>query len=108
VGSSRFEQTRQTVAETARQARQAAPVLRRSVAAPLTRFSSVLWLEVTGTFFTVFALFLAQGVWRLRGAVRLPPSTHAAQQLYLHVGIFLVFAYFAVSSFVRARQRGRK
>lgn len=86
----------------------AAKVGGKSMFAPVKKFSSVLWLEVTGTFFAVIALFVSQSVWQLRAGFRLPPTAHDAQRLYLHVAIFLLFAYFAVSSFVRARRRERR
>jgi hypothetical protein len=80
----------------------------KSMFAPVKRFSGVLWLEVTGTFFTLIALFLSQSVWRLRAGFRLSPTAHDAQKLYIYTAIFLLFAYFAVSSFVRARRRERR
>jgi uncharacterized membrane protein len=86
----------------------AAKVGGKSMFAPVARFSGVLWLEVTGTFFALIALFVGQGAWQLRGGLRLPPTAPAAQKLYLHTAIFLLFAYFAVSSFVRARRRERR
>jgi hypothetical protein len=104
----RFASSRQSVTHAAAQARTLSPQAARSVWKPLARFSSVLWLEVTGTFFVVFALYMAGGVWRLHDAWRLAPTTHEAQQLYLHATVFAVFAYFAVSSFVRAGRRQRK
>jgi hypothetical protein len=68
----------------------------------------VLWLEVTGTFFAVLAAFLSQGLWKQRGAVHLPLDSAEAGKYYLHIAAFGVFLYFAVSSFVRARRRGRR
>lgn len=80
----------------------------RSMLAPVRRVSNVLWLEVTGTFFTLVALFMAQGVWKLRHAFfpgALPADAH---KLWFHVGVFALFTYFALSSFLRARRRGRR
>ncbi|MDQ2924754.1 MAG: hypothetical protein M3R43_04255 [Acidobacteriota bacterium] len=82
-----------------------ARTLGRSVWKPLARFSSVLWLEVTGTFFTIFALIAGNQVWKWRAAVRLSPRASDAQRLYVYVVVFMVFGYFAVSSFVRANRR---
>jgi hypothetical protein len=82
--------------------------LGKSVWAPLKSFSSVLWLQVTGTFFAIFALFMGQGVWKLRGGFRAPASSQEAHTLYFHVLVFLVFAYFTVSNFVRASLRERR
>ncbi|HEY5212781.1 MAG TPA: hypothetical protein VIJ38_07155 [Acidobacteriaceae bacterium] len=99
----RLIETRRTVAQT----QQHAGRLGRSVWSPVARFSSVLWLQVTGTFFTLLALFLSQGLWKQRGAVRLPLDSHAAGMFYLQLAAFVVFAYFAISNFVRAFLRDR-
>ena len=79
--------------------------LGRSVWKPFARFSSVLWLEVTGTFFAIFALIAGNQVWKWRAAMRLAPSASDAQRLYVYVLVFAVFGYFAVSSFIRANRR---
>jgi hypothetical protein len=75
---------------------------------PLARFSSVLWLQVTGTFFTLLALFLSQGLWKERGVMRLPISSHMAEKFYVHLAAFAIFTYFAISNFVRAYLRERR
>ena len=82
--------------------------LHRSLWSPLARFSRVVWLQVTGTFFTLIALFLSQGLWKQRGALHLPVLSPEAEKLYLHAAAFAIFAYFAVSSFVRAHLRQRR
>ncbi len=100
----RLIETHRTVVQTQKHAGK----LGKSVWTPVARFSSVLWLQVTGTFFTLLALFLSQGLWRQRGAVRLPIESHAAGMFYLQLAAFLVFTYFAVSNFVRAFLRERR
>ena len=100
----RVVQTQRTVAATKTHARG----LGRSVWSPLARFSSVLWLQVTGTFFTLLALFLSEGLWKERGVVGLPISSHAAEKFYVQLAAFIVFAYFAISNFVRAHLRDRR
>jgi len=100
----RVVQTQRTVAATKTHAK----ALGRSVWSPLAKFSSVVWLQVTGVFFTMLALFLSQGLWKERGAVRLPIGSHAAESFYVHALAFGVFAYFAVSNFVRAHLRDRR
>jgi hypothetical protein len=82
--------------------------LKRSVWSPLSRFSSVLWLEVTGVFFALFALVTGLQVWKSHAAIRLPPSSPDAQRLYVYVVLFALFGYFTVSSFVRASRRQRR
>ena len=85
-----------------------ARTLGRSVWSPLARFSGVLWLQVTGTFFTLLALFLSQGLWKERATARLPIGSHAAAMFYMHALAFSVFTYFAISNFVRAHLRDRR
>ena len=99
----RVVETRRTVAQTQKHAGK----LGRSVLSPVARFSSVLWLQVTGSFFMLIALFLSQGLWKQRGAIRLPIHSHAAAVFYLQLAAFLGFTYFAVSNFARAYQRER-
>ncbi len=100
----RVVETRRTVAQTQKHAGK----LGRSVLSPVARFSSVLWLQVTGSFFMLIALFLSQGLWKQRGAIRLPIHSHAAAIFYLQLAAFVGFAYFAVSNFVRAYLRERR
>ena len=40
-----------------------------AVGGRLVKLSGVLWLELTGVFFGIFALFAANGAWKLRGAI---------------------------------------
>ena len=96
-------QARTQVAQT----RKHAGRLGKSVWSPLARFSSVLWLQVTGSFFAVIAAFLAQGVWKQRFAARMWGSTEATR-FYIVAAVFATFAYLAVSSFVRAWRRERR
>ena len=75
---------------------------------PLKTFSSVIWLQVTGTFFTVIALLMGEGVWKLRGSFHAPLTSPEAHKVYFYLAVFLGFAYFAVSNFVRASLRERR
>jgi hypothetical protein len=76
---------------------------------PVARLSGVLWLEITGAFFGIFALFAAQAAWTHRGELAGPATVHrnAWTHAAVFVGMALVFGYFCVSSFVRARRRER-
>jgi hypothetical protein len=96
-------QTQRTVATT----KQHAGKLGRSVWTPVARFSSVVWLQVTGLFFALIAMFLAQGAWKERAAVHLPVGSHAATKFWVLAVAFAAFAYFSVSNFVRAWLRER-
>lgn len=75
---------------------------------PFVRLSGVLWLEFTGVFFGIFAVFAASGAWKLRGSLHETTANRDTHmQLLMAVGMALLFGYFCVSSFVRAARRGR-
>lgn len=76
---------------------------------PLATFSGALTLRVTGVFFGVIALAMLNGAWRIHAAVLSPgPARELVQHFWLFAGFGLLFLYFAVSSFVRARKRERR
>jgi hypothetical protein len=77
-----------------------------SILKPLKKFSSVLWLEVTGTFFALIAAYLSQGLWAHRGELK--AGSGDVRTYALHLAAFVAFAYFAVSNFVRAWRRDRR
>lgn len=72
---------------------------------PFAHASSILWLEITGMFFAMFALLFAQHLWTIRTAWRFGPE-HA--HFLTYTGFTLLFTYFAASSFLRARARTRR
>lgn len=82
--------------------------LGRSIWTPLARFSGVVWLQVTGLFFALIAMFMFQGAWKDRAALRLPLGSHVAERFYVLAAAFLAFAYFSVSNFVRAYLKDRR
>jgi hypothetical protein len=106
----------QTAARTIVGVRSAQQGLRRegkrfgeAVWGPFVRLSGVVWLEVSGVFFGIFALFAGLAVWRLRGAWRLTATNAGAHRSFEGAVLILaVFGYFCASSFVRARQRERR
>ena len=73
---------------------------------PFAKLSRVLWLEITGSFFGIFALFAAHAVWVNRAAFHFTTADRDARS---HLLIFLImaitFSYFCISSFVRAYRR---
>jgi hypothetical protein len=72
---------------------------------PFTHAGSVLWLEITGMFFALFALFFVQNVYRVRGSWRHGPEhTH----LLLYVILAIGFAWFSFSSFMRAYRKSKR
>jgi hypothetical protein len=76
---------------------------------PFVRLSGVLWLEVSGVFFGVFALLALGYLWKLRGAWHAGAADASDHRSWMGAVIMLVlFGYFCVSSFVRARRRERR
>jgi hypothetical protein len=73
---------------------------------PVVRLSGVLGLEVAGVFFGIFALGGLSAAWRLRG--NWPASGPGHTQFLGALGMILIFGYFCISSFVRARRRERR
>jgi hypothetical protein len=67
----------------------------------------VLWLEVTGVFFGLFAVTGVTFCWKnwrvLHGG-----SATDQQRFWVMAGMGAVFGYFCLSSFVRARRRARR
>jgi len=109
-------QVAQQAARTANQARQTGQGQVRgskrfgeAVWSPFVKLSGVLWLELTGVFFGIFAVFGAGWAWKLRGDMFETATNHDAHVRFLICAAMAVaFGYFLVSSFVKASRRGRK
>lgn len=72
------------------------------------KLSGVLWLEVAGVFFGLFAFFGAGWAWKLRENLHETATNHDAHTRFLICVIMtVVFSYFLVSSFVKANRRSR-
>jgi hypothetical protein len=74
-----------------------------SLVAPVVRFSSVIWLQVTGVFFALVAFTMGMAAWRARSAFH--AGSHGAIKLCAYMAFCALFTYFTVSSFVRAARR---
>jgi hypothetical protein len=75
---------------------------------PLAKASGALWLEFTGVFFGIFALFAANGAWKTWSALhKTGLSQDANGHLLISLGMAAVFSYFCVSSFVKANRRSK-
>jgi hypothetical protein len=72
---------------------------------PFTHAGKLLWLEITGLFFALFALYFAQNVYRVRAAWRQGPE-HS--HLLLYCTLAAAFAWFSFSSFARAYRRSKR
>jgi hypothetical protein len=76
----------------------------KTVGKATARATRILWLEVTGFFFAVFAIWVLGATWNQWQKIQ---AGDAASPMW-HIGVGLGFAavliYFAVSSFWRARR----
>ena len=76
---------------------------------PFVKLSGVLWLELAGVFFGLFAFFGAGWAWKLRGNLYETTANHDAHVHFLIcIVMTVVFGYFLVSSFVKASRRTRE
>jgi hypothetical protein len=91
-------------AERGRSAARGAKKFGQSIWGPFAHASGVLWLEVTGLFFAIFAIFFAQNAYKLRHAWQ---SGADHQRFILYCVVTLLFCYFTFSSFYRARRKER-
>lgn len=78
----------------------------RKAWAPMSRAAGVLWFEITGVFFGIFAAGMGFEAWHRRAdlAGRGDARTHALTTVFL----LALFTWFTVSSFLRARRRGKR
>jgi hypothetical protein len=106
----------QQAARTTSQVRQTGQGLKRgskrfgeAVWGPFVKLSGVLWLELAGVFFGIFAVFASGGVWKMRGEWRQAAANHDARmRLIAAAAMAVLFGYFCVSSFMKASRRGRR
>ena len=90
----------------------------KAVWGPAARAGGVLWYEVTGAFFALFALAAGIEVWHRRrdllAPFGLPSGTPSGtpsgprEKAWFAVAMLAAFAWFTVSSFVRAHRRARR
>ena len=69
---------------------------------PFGRVGGILWLEVTGFFFGLFAIYFAQDLWRTRLSYATGPQH---QRFLIAVVLTSLFAYLSISAFWRARRK---
>lgn len=74
---------------------------------PMVRSGKVLWLEVTGVFFGLVALFGAQGIWLHRAGALANASPDERKHFWLAAGMAIGFGYFCFTSFLSANRKNR-
>ena len=76
---------------------------------PVVKLSGVLWLELTGVFFGIFAVFAGNAAWKTRAALHETAVNHDAHvHLLWSLAMAAVFGYFCVSSFVSANRKSKR
>lgn len=69
---------------------------------PFGRVGGILWLEVTGVFFALFALVFAVAVWREKPVSFFGPYD---KPFVASIALVCLFLYLSVSSFLRAGKK---
>lgn len=72
--------------------------MKQAAMAPIKRAGRALWLEVTGSFFLIFAIGFAINAWRVH-------KQHGLQTIAFFCAMCALFVYFAATSFMKARRR---
>ncbi len=72
---------------------------------PMAHTGGVLWLEITGLFFALFALFFAQNVYKFRASWKSGPD-HI--HFLIYSALTILFAAFTASQFLKARMKEKK
>jgi hypothetical protein len=101
--------------QTGRGVREGSRRFGQAVWAPAVRVTSVVWLEVMGVFFSLFAIVGCGFCWSHRAVIQaafhggnphVPPADQ--RSFVMMAAMALLFGYFCISSFVRARRRSRR
>jgi hypothetical protein len=80
----------------------------RSVLGPVKKATSVVWLQMTGSFFGLLAFGMGGNAWKLRANLRTEAFSRPWITFWIVAALAAGLAYFAVSNFVRARRRDRR
>ena len=86
-------------------AKRGASAFWRALVGPFTHAGKILWLEITGLFFALFALFFGQNVYHVRASWRQGPE-HG--HLLLYAALAAGFAWFSFSSFASAYHKSKR
>ncbi len=76
--------------------------------APVKKATSVVWLQVTGSFFALLAFGMGRGLWKLRAGYHAGPFTEPWFAVWVLTAMTAALVYFCVSNFVRAAIRDRQ
>jgi hypothetical protein len=107
--SQQAARTTAQVRQTGRGLKEGSKRFGEAVWGPFVKLSGALWLELTGVFFGIFAVFAGGNAWKIRWALHETAENHDAHaRLLIAAAMAVVFGYFCVSSFVKANRRVRR
>jgi hypothetical protein len=101
--SARASQILQTAAHTARTLEASKKQAKATALAPLKKASRVLGLEITGSFFLLFAVPFAVNAWKLRSGLHAGDAHRP--HFFFYCVLAILFGYFSASSFHRAYKK---
>lgn len=78
--------------------------MKQATLAPIKKASRTLWFEMTGSFFLIFALPFAYNAVRVRSGIHIADPNHT--RFLTYIALAILFGYFGISSFLRARKVG--
>jgi hypothetical protein len=102
----RVADTVQQVRATTTGIRQGTKLFGKAVGGPVARVSAIVWLEVTGFIFALFALAAAGQIWLHRADLHTQGPAH--NNLLAAAGLFVLFGFLTVQSYIRAHRRSRR
>jgi cytochrome bd-type quinol oxidase subunit 1 len=76
----------------------------KTVSKAAVRATRILWLEVTGFFFAVFAIWVIGATWNQWEKIRSRASSAPTWHVAVGVAFSTILIYFSASSFLRARR----
>jgi len=80
----------------------------KSFLSPFARAGHALFLEVMGSFFALFVVIFLSSAWKSRAAMHLNAANAASHRHFWgSIALAVLFAYFTVTSFMRAKRRER-
>ncbi len=99
------QNSRPSAAKRVETAKKGAKAFGQALLGPFTHAGSILWLEITGLFFALFALFFVQSAYRVRASWMQGPEH---QHFLLYAALGIGFAWFSLSSFLRAYKKSKR
>lgn len=100
-------QTGEKVRITSQGVREGSRRFGQAVYEPAARITAVIWLEVMGVFFSLFVIVGTGYCWSHRAALHGKDAADL-RSFWMMAAVAVLFGYFCISSFLRARRRSRQ